>query len=168
MYGSAFSVIVADNVIDDTGAPGLNAAVGGDTGAGFHAILDANSLNPSLYPVAYVEVLRNTLTDAYAFVQGLAWATPPGNAPQYPMSRGSILADNTAAGAEAAAALYTSTNGNTPDTSTWGQYHVIARNSARSGTTYAASVGAAFEGTVIQQRTAEVRDSGTNSTFVRV
>lgn len=166
MYGSAFSIIVADNTIDDTGAPGVNAQVGGDTGAGFHAILDANSLNPSLYPVAYVEILRNVFTDAYAFVQGLAWATPPGNIPQYPMSRGNVLADNAATGAGACAALYTSTNGTTPATATWGKYHVVARNIAKAGTTYSASVSAAFDGTIIQQNPADLRDAGTNSVLV--
>jgi hypothetical protein len=168
MYGSAFTVIVADNTIDDTGAPGGNSQIGGDTGAGFHAILDANSENPSLYPVAYSEILRNVLTDAYAFVQGLAWATPPGNTPQYPMARGNVLADNTASGAEASAGLYTSTNGNTPATATWGRYQVVARNRAGAGTTYAASVSAAFDGTVIQQDTSGLDDSGTDSVLVPV
>jgi hypothetical protein len=166
MYGTAFSIIVADNTIDDTGAPAGNAQVGGDTGAGFHAILDANSQNPSLYPVAYVEVLRNVLTNAYAFVQGLAWATPPGNTPQYPMSRGNVLADNSSTGAEATAALYTSTNGTTPATATWGRYHVVARNIAKAGTTYSASVSAAFDRTVIQQNASDLHDAGTNSVHV--
>lgn len=166
MYGSAFSVIVADNTIDDTGAPGGNAQIGGDTGAGFHAILDANSLNPSLYPVAYIEVLRNTLTDGYAFLQGLAWATPPGNTPQFPISRGNVLADNIAHNAAATAALYTSTNGNTPASAIWGRYNVVARNIAGSGTPFCASVSAAWDGTIIQQRPSEFVDSGTNSVLV--
>lgn len=162
MYGSAISVHIADNEIDSTGAPDPNAKIGGDTGCAFHAILDANSQNPSLYPVFYNQIVRNELTTAFAFVQGLAWATPPGNTPVYPMARSNVLAHNIASNADASAALFTSTNGNTPADAVWGRYNVVARNSPGVGTAHSAIVGPSWDVTVIQQGSDAV-DQGSNS-----
>jgi len=52
-----------------------------------------------------------------------------------------------------------------PDVYSW-RYHVVARNVAGSGTTYAASVSAAFDRTLIQQNAGDLDDSGTNSVLV--